>query len=244
MSEQAEILSIISKGKQMMDSCPQETYSPQVGGAWGNDDDDEVQSDDEPNYTEYEPEPSFQSSSQSYSVPSSRKKLGGIGGNIKKGSTSSGQYEKRWVDNIVKSGGVGCKIVDLPKKVKEFDTLSKNHVLEYLDEKLEDSAWQKIGKALALIEALLKGKSSEDVIEYFNQSPDNVQSLENAKKSILRKKANAVMEYLELDEEDDVSPDDDGDDDDEVVERPRASKESNLLNLTNGNEDDEEDNDG
>ena len=28
MSEQAEILSIISKGKQMMDSCPQETYSP------------------------------------------------------------------------------------------------------------------------------------------------------------------------------------------------------------------------
>merc|ERR1719300_379578 len=105
--------------------------------------------------------------------------------------------------NIVKSGGVGCKIADLPKKVKEFDTLSKNHVLEYLDEKLEDSTWQKKGKALALIEALLKGKSSDDVIEYFNQSPENVQSLLNSKKTILRKKAAAVMEYLKLDEEED-----------------------------------------
>jgi len=98
--------------------------------------------------------------------------------------------------------------VDLPKFVSQFENLSKNHVLEYLDEKLEDSAWQKQGKALALIEALLtKGKSSDDVVEYFSQSPDNVQSLINSKKSILRKKAKAVMAHLDVEE--DSEPDDD-----------------------------------
>ena len=120
-----------------------------------------------------------------------------LGGSVERTRTS-GEYEKRWVDNIVKSGGVGCKIVDLPKFVSQFEHLSKNHVLEYLDDKLEDFARQKQGKALALIEALLKGKSSNDVAEYFSQNPENVQSLLKSKKTILRKKANAVMGLLEL----------------------------------------------
>jgi len=198
-----------------------------VGGIWGADNDD-ASDDEEEDYAQYEPEESFGSNSNSYSVPKTKRSA--FGGQIKKGTTSSGQYEKRWVDDIVKSGGVGCKIVELPKFVSQFENLSKSHVLGYLDEKLEDSSWQKQGKALALIEALLKGKSGDDVVEYFTQSPDNVQSLINAKKSILRRKANAVMEYLDVDDEDEPS-DDDQDDTTSPVEpqQPQRQSVGNLL---------------
>jgi len=211
-----------------------------VGGIWGNSNDDDVSEEEEEDYTQYEPEEtSFGSNSQSYSVPKASKR-NAFGGQIKKGTTSSGQYEKRWVDDIVKSGGVGCKIVDLPKFVAQFENLSKSHVLGYLDEKLEDSSWQKQGKALALIEAMLKGKSGDDVVEYFTQSPDNVQSLVNAKKSILRKKANAVMKYLDVEEEDD-DDDDEEEEEEEEEEVEDTRQRQSVGNLLGDDHEEEED---
>merc|ERR1712129_668237 len=103
---------------------------------------------------------------------------------------------KKWVDDIVKSGGVGCKIVNLSKYVGQFENLSKNHVLEHLDDKLENGTWQKQGKALVLIVALMEGKSSEVVIDYFTQSPENIQNLQNAKKRVLRSKARLKKKEL------------------------------------------------
>jgi len=208
-----------------------------AGGVWGGDDAEDAVESEEEDYQTYDDFPA----STSYEKP--RKKA--FGGNIKKKSKSSGQYEKRWVDDIVKSGGVGCKILDLPKYVQQFENLSKNHVLEYLDEKLEDSAWQKQGKALALIEALIKGKSSDDVIDYFNQSPENIQACQNAKKSILRRKANAIVEYLDIDEDDDDDDDDEEDEDEEEEQTQKrqqiqTSTNDDLLNLGGGNDEEEE----
>eukprot|EP01083_Nonionella_stella_P206481 750992_1 len=171
-----------------------------AGGVWGGgaggDEEEEEEEEEEDYSNQYVEE--F-ASSDHYEKPKSKRSFGG---NIKKKSkASSGQYERRWVDDIVKSGGVGCKIHGLDKFVKQFENLSKNHVLEYLDEKLEDSAWQKQGKAVTLIDALCKGHSSDDVIDYFSQSPENLKALINAKKSIIRRKVNKVIEYLELSEE-------------------------------------------
>ncbi len=157
-----------------------------AGGVWGGGDDDVEESEEEDYSNTYgnSYDDEFPSSN-TYEKPR-RNKLSSFGGNIKnrRSKASSGQYEKKWVDDIVKSGGVGCKIIDIGKYVTQFENLSKNHVLEYLDEKLEDKQWQKKGKALTLIEGLIKGRSSDDVIEYFSQSPDNIQELQNAKKSI------------------------------------------------------------
>eukprot|EP00485_Elphidium_margaritaceum_P014945 CAMPEP_0202726072 /NCGR_PEP_ID=MMETSP1385-20130828/184424_1 /ASSEMBLY_ACC=CAM_ASM_000861 /TAXON_ID=933848 /ORGANISM="Elphidium margaritaceum" /LENGTH=852 /DNA_ID=CAMNT_0049392285 /DNA_START=180 /DNA_END=2739 /DNA_ORIENTATION=- len=175
-----------------------------AGGVWGGgggDDDDNEEEDEEDTPTDYRQSLDDEvgvSAATYYERPKQRK---AFGGNIKKAKPSSGQYEKKWVDDIVKSGGIGCKIVDVDKYVSQFENLSKNHVLEYLDEKLEDATWQKQGKALTLIDALMAGKSSEHVLEYFTQSPDNIQALTNHKKSLLRKKANAILENLDVDEE-------------------------------------------
>ena len=111
-----------------------------VGGIWGADEpsDDDAQNYDEPSYdddnqnnnnnNDYSPNYDDFPTSESYQQP--RKKLGSsFGGNIKKRSkASSGQYEKKWVADIVKSGGVGCKVLNLPKYVMQFENLSKNHV--------------------------------------------------------------------------------------------------------------------
>merc|ERR1712154_189930 len=215
-----------------------------AGGVWGGGDDEEDEDEEDEDYEEYD----FPSNSgdQYESVKYNKKKIGSFGGNIKKRSkASNGQYEKKWVDDIVKSGGVGCKIVNLPKYVQQFENLSKNHVLEYLDETLEAATWQKQGKALTLIEALIKGKSSEDVIDYFSQSPDNVQSLQNAKKSILRRKANAVIEYFEVEEEeedeeeDEVSPAQQTQQ--KTVKQPAVQQQQKVDLLNMGGNDEEED---
>jgi len=219
-----------------------------AGGIWGDDGDDDEPEEEEPDYSrshEHDYTDDFPSSDR-YSQPSSKKKLGSFGGNIKRGknkSASSGQFEKKWVDDIVKSGGVGCRVLDLDKYVRQFENLSQNHVLEYLDEKLEDAAWQKQGKALALIEALLSGKSADDVLDYFSQSPDNIQALQSSKKSILRRKANAVIERLDLD-------DDDEEDDDEEDEQPvrrstqqpqqQQPQSRDLLDMGGADEEEEE----
>jgi len=204
-----------------------------AGGVWGGEEEEE--DDDE----EEEDEQAYEEEYPSYRKP--QKKT--FGGNIKKSKPSSGQYEKRWVDDIVKSGGVGCKILDLPKYVTQFENLSKSHVLEYLDEKLEDSAWQKQGKALALIEALLKGKSSDDVVDYFSQSPENVTNLTNHKKSAVRRKASAILEYLDVDENDD-EPEEETEDESPAVPQGRNQPpaQSDLINMGGGDDaGDEED---
>jgi len=165
-------------------------------------------------------------------------KLGSFGGNItKRSKPSSGQFEKKWVDDIVKSGGVGCKIVNLSKYVGQFENLSKNHVLEHLDDKLENGTWQKQGKALVLIVALMEGKSSEVVIDYFTQSPENIQNLQNAKKRVLRSKANAIMEYVEVDEDEEEEEDNSEEEEEEEEEDVSISvpKGDDLLNMGGGN---------
>eukprot|EP01084_Bolivina_argentea_P238834 401285_1 len=104
--------------------------------------------------------------------------------------------EKQWVDDIMISGGVGYKILDLAQYVQQFEHLNQNVALQYLDTKLCDFNWTKQGKTLTLIEGLIKGNSRNNVIEYFRKYPHNLQSLQNAKKSVLRKKSKVVLKYV------------------------------------------------
>eukprot|EP01084_Bolivina_argentea_P279333 477541_1 len=201
-----------------------------AGGVWGGgaggDEEEEEEEEEEDYSNQYVEE--F-ASSDHYEKPKSKRSFGG---NIKKKSkASSGQYERRWVDDIVKSGGVGCKIHGLDKFVKQFENLSKNHVLEYLDEKLEDSAWQKQGKAVTLIDALCKGHSSDDVIDYFSQSPENLKALINAKKSIIRRKVNKVIEYLELSEEEEETEEEEEEEEEEVIRPKKAQPQRQPQNV-------------
>ena len=109
----------------------------------------------------------------------------------KTGSRSDGRFERKWVDDITKGSGIGIKInaSDLTKYVQQFENLSQDHVLEYLDEKLLGAdSWKEQGKALTLLEGLLDGQSSSTVEEYFQQSYESLQSLAEEGKPILKKK--------------------------------------------------------
>jgi hypothetical protein len=162
------------------------------GGAWGanphsEDEEEDDFSDDDSNTREHNNNNHHQRSS--------------FGGRVQSTSSTShdGRFEQRWIDSIVKSGGIGSNIRDINKYIQQFENLSKAHALEYLDNKMEVvSTWQLQAKALALIEGLLSGQSTDDVMEYFKQSPDNIVSMKNASKSILRKKAQRLCDLLGL----------------------------------------------
>merc|ERR1712154_27325 len=82
-------------------------------------------------------------------------------------------------------------------------------------------------------------------IDYFSQSPDNVQSLQNAKKSILRRKANAVIEYIEVEEEDEDEEEDEvspaQQTQQKTVQQPAVQQQQKVDLLNMGGNDEEED---
>ena len=122
----------------------------------------------------------------------------------KTGSRSDGRFERKWVDDITKGSGFGIKInaSDLTKYVQQFENLSKDYVLEYLDEKLLGAdSWKEQGKALTLLEGFLDGQSSSTVEEYFQQSYESLQSLAEEGKPILKKKAKLLLDIIGVDEE-------------------------------------------
>eukprot|EP00490_Sorites_sp_Unknown_P012069 CAMPEP_0114670784 /NCGR_PEP_ID=MMETSP0191-20121206/40050_1 /TAXON_ID=126664 /ORGANISM="Sorites sp." /LENGTH=749 /DNA_ID=CAMNT_0001929065 /DNA_START=243 /DNA_END=2493 /DNA_ORIENTATION=- len=197
-----------------------------VGGAWGDNGDNSNNNDgnnnmESNNYNDklYNYEDSDDDDNNNYGLRSNRKTLGG---NIQ--VKSDGTYEKKWLSDIVTSGGIGAKIQNIGKYVRQFDNLSKAHVLEALDEILEEEeTWQKTAKALELIYALLDGNSSNDVHEYFKESSDNLIDLCNHSKKGVRSRAQKIVDEIGLDGDDD--DDDDGDADDADY-----NDDNNLMN--------------
>merc|ERR1712176_1670192 len=78
------------------------------------------------------------------------------------------------------------------------------------------------------------------------QSPENIQNLQNAKKRVLRSKANAIMEYVEVDEdeeEDDNSEEEEeeGEEEDVSISVPKGDDLLNIGGGSNAKEESEDD---
>ena len=102
--------------------------------------------------------------------------------------------EKQWVDNIVED----FNVFDLAAYVHQFEYLNKYHVMNCLDDTLKYGSLNKQTIALTLIQSLIKGESSDDVINYFNLFPKNIQAAQYSVSPQLRRKADAIMKFLDI----------------------------------------------
>jgi len=116
-------------------------------------------------------------------------------------SKSDGRFERQWVDQITKGSGVQGKIAedDLKTYVAQFENLSQEHVLQFIEDKLEDSDNVKEqAKALTLLNGLLQGKSKTVVEQYLLESPNILLDLLNTNKSVLKKTVQEIIDFIGL----------------------------------------------
>ncbi|KAG7398682.1 hypothetical protein PHYBOEH_010632 [Phytophthora boehmeriae] len=92
----------------------------------------------------------------------------------------------------------------LQKLVRYLHTLDHDYICELLDDKFESPLWQVKAKALSVLSALLGCQEAEFYKQYYSGRLDLLEDLRNARKDMLRKRADKV--YLLL--KDYVPPDD------------------------------------
>ncbi|RLN45268.1 hypothetical protein BBJ29_003982 [Phytophthora kernoviae] len=92
----------------------------------------------------------------------------------------------------------------LQKLVRYLHTLDHDYICELLDDKFESPLWQVKAKALSVLSALLGCQEAEFYKQYYSGRLDLLENLRNARKDMLRKRADKV--YLLL--KDYVPPDD------------------------------------
>ncbi|KAL4177180.1 hypothetical protein KRP22_002114 [Phytophthora ramorum] len=91
----------------------------------------------------------------------------------------------------------------LQKLLRYLHTLDHDYICELLDDKFESPLWQVKAKALSVLSALLGSAEAEFYKQYYSGRLDLLEDLRNARKDMLRKRADKV--YLLL--KDYVAPD-------------------------------------
>lgn len=91
----------------------------------------------------------------------------------------------------------------LQKLLRYLHTLDHDYICELLDDKFENPLWQVKAKALSVLGALLGSGEAEFYKQYYSGRLDLLEDLRNARKDMLRKRADKV--YMQL--KDYVPPD-------------------------------------
>ncbi|ETN18868.1 hypothetical protein PPTG_04334 [Phytophthora nicotianae INRA-310] len=93
----------------------------------------------------------------------------------------------------------------LQKLLRYLHTLDHDYICELLDDKFESPLWQVKAKALSVLSALLGSGEAEFYKQYYSGRLDLLEDLRNARKDMLRKRADKVYallkDYVPPDEE-------------------------------------------
>ncbi|KAI9979426.1 hypothetical protein PInf_029838 [Phytophthora infestans] len=93
----------------------------------------------------------------------------------------------------------------LQKLLRYLHTLDHDYICELLDDKFESPLWQVKAKALSVLNALLSSGEAEFYKQYYSGRLDLLEDLRNARKDMLRKRADKVYallkDYVPPDEE-------------------------------------------
>ncbi|OWZ14204.1 hypothetical protein PHMEG_00012352 [Phytophthora megakarya] len=93
----------------------------------------------------------------------------------------------------------------LQKLLRYLHTLDHDYICELLDDKFESPLWQVKAKALSVLSALLTSAEAEFYKQYYSGRLDLLEDLRNARKDMLRKRADKVYamlrDYVAPDEE-------------------------------------------
>ncbi|TDH73591.1 hypothetical protein CCR75_007672 [Bremia lactucae] len=84
----------------------------------------------------------------------------------------------------------------LQKLLRYLHTLDNDYICELLDDKFENPLWQVKAKALSVLSALLSSSDADFYKQYYSGRLDLFEDLRNARKDMLRKRADKVFVLL------------------------------------------------